>query len=478
MINDLTIRGWIGRIRLVAALFAMTCQTAQPATVAAKIDWRAEAYLRDDPDQPVVAAIVAKPGQAASLARDLGLESYGVFDYIDTVVTRVAAGKYLEWQDRDEILLIDPIDNSLSRRVTDLLTQLYRVILYDDLGSYQPAVLNLSLGVPRQLIGKGLSAERVVHSAIELIIDRQGIPVVMSAGNDGPQPGLINPWALARGVYIVGAADEKGTHLWAQSSRFLPGASVDRAFFVAHGENSVGALPLGQPKTPAEIEAERNIDLAGIVGAENVDYYSVLSGTSFAAASLSRAICLLHQAIAALRARAAATTPVGVEFAIDPFIRAYIDLGFDRTHPAFTNRLVDDRKHFGSLTIELEPAQKQQFVDMFLTNGIDIRLRYTPDAVERFLRRAARPIGAMDADLVGAGFVSWDTVAALLTSLRMSELVEIFAEPGEPQRDVWRAALTASGDPLVFDSGDIRRFNQYCQNYDLILGLRLSGPVR
>lgn len=440
-----------------------------------KIDWRAEAFLQDDPDRAVLAALVTPPKQADTLARTLGLRNYGAFHFVDTIVTRTSAADLLAWQARDDVLLIEPITDDMGRRVTDLLTELYRVVLYHHLGSFHPAVLNLSIGVPREWLNQGLTADRVVHRALQTVSTDVGIPVVMSAGNDGPAPGLINPWALAPGVFIVGATDEDGTRLWERSSRFASCGAAGRRFFVAHGENTVGALASDDTKTPEQLAAEQIVDLAAIVGADNVARYSVRSGTSFAAAKLSRAICLVHQAVKLLQARASTNTGIG-QATLEPFVRAYIDSGFDRGHPVFANRLADERRHFGPPTYPLTVERKQQYWALLVSNAIDLPIRYTPLVVERLLRKAARPVPGCDADTAGAGFVSWEAVAETLRALRMSDLIALFGDPDDTRNDAWRQTLAEAGDPLLFDPEDIGNVNEYCQNCDLVLGLPLSGP--
>jgi hypothetical protein len=462
---------------LLAACLLTTCMTRNAAAIADKIDWRAEPFLQEDPARPVLAALVSAPKGAEQLARALGLKQYGIFHYIDTVITRAPASRLLEWQERDDVVLIDPIVQVMESRVTNLLTEIYRIVLYRHLGTFHPAVLNLSIGVPREWLNQGLTADRVVHRAIEYVVGRLEIPVVMSAGNDGPVPGLVNPWALARGVLIAGATDAQGTRLWSRSSRFAQNSSQAQAFFVAHGENTIGALPLGQQKTAEQLTAERDIDLAAIVGPEHVAHYSVASGTSFAAATLSRAICLVHQAIATLKARASTNAAVGTA-TLEPFVRAYIDSGFDRRHPVFANRLADERRHFGPPSYPLTAQRKQQFWNLLVGNAIDLNMRYSPASVEQVLGRSARPVKGLDQDAVGAGFVSWQAIAETLRDLKMSDLVDLFGDAADPQTPEWRRALVTAGDPPVFDASEVDRFDDYCQKYDLVLGLRLSGPQR
>jgi hypothetical protein len=58
----------------------------------------------------------------------------------------------------------------------------------------------------------------------------------------------------------------------------------------------------------------------------------------------------------------------------------------------------------------------------------------------------------------------------------MTDLVYLFAKPGESRVGTWRTALVKMGDPSVFERNQIFSFEDYCQNYDLLLGFPLSGP--
>ena len=160
------------------------------------------------------------------------------------------------------------------------------------------------------------------------------------------------------------------------------------------------------------------------------------------------------------------------------FVRAYIDSGLDRTHPMFANRLVDGRRHFGPLNIELPPSAKQQFFDLLAGNAIDVRLHYSPETVRRMLDRAATPVAGTDASSAGAGFVSRTSILDFLGRFRFSDLVDVFSKPGETRVQAWKDKISAAADPLVFQDDELGRFGQYCQDYDLIFFLRLSGQRR
>jgi serine protease AprX len=129
-----------------------------------------------------------------------------------------------------------------------------------------------------------------VNIATKMLNDA-GVNVVFSAGNTGPGPGTLNPYAVAPWVISVGATDQQGG-LARFSSRGDFGSSIFRPTLVAPGVNVVGARASGTNVT----------GLSGFTGADTslslseVSYYTTASGTSFSAPQVAGTVALMLQA--------------------------------------------------------------------------------------------------------------------------------------------------------------------------------------
>ena len=332
-------------------------------------------------------------------------------------------------------------------------------------------VLNISIGPRRDLIGKDGSGERAIQRAITYLIEVRGIPVVMSAGNDGPEPGLVNRWAPP-GSFLATAANSNGSILWERSSRFVAPMPNDVAMFAADGIDTIGARAGCRPKSAEQEEADRRAHLADVVGESNVSCFEVASGTSYAAGNLTRSICLLSQALALLALKSNALTPIDQEIPIPPFVRAFIDSGFDRSHPVFADRLADARAHYGPMLITLSQAAKETVFRSLVGTGADVNIHYRPSAISALLRRAAAPMAPYKREQVGYGFISAQLIATMLTQLHFDDLVDALAE-ADPRRGIWVDRMRRLGNPVVFTDAEVSQIRSYCEKYDLVLGFPL-----
>ena len=357
--------------------------------------------------------------------------------------------------------------------IRDLLTQLFRIALYDDIQAFEISALNISIGPPKHLLKRHRTADRTIRRAYSKIVKDHGIPVVTSAGNDGPVLGLLNPWALADGVIAAGATDAEGKRLWTRSSRAATKRDVEGIrFFVAHGENTIGPLASGLRKTEEMLQAEKQVDMAAAVGTENVGSYAVRSGTSFAAGVVSHLLCYPHQMMMLLRGYASAMERID-NYQMKAFVRGYIDTGIDESHPVFKNRLVDKRYHFGGLRIPIDRARKEQLFKCLSGNAIDVSIRYSPDFVFEFLKAIARPVPGSTTNETGYGFVSEMTAAIYLREARYSTLIQLLAPSDDPRRKSWLEIAEEDGDPQLFSEREVAAITDYCRNYDLVLALPL-----
>jgi serine protease AprX len=127
-----------------------------------------------------------------------------------------------------------------------------------------------------------------VNIATKMLTDR-GVSVVVSAGNDGPGNGTINPYSVAPWVIGVGATDEKGT-LASFSSRGTFGGQ--QPTLVAPGVN---VASLRSNATVTSVSGLGGADLQRLTAAE-MPYYTTASGTSFSAPQVAGAIALMLEA--------------------------------------------------------------------------------------------------------------------------------------------------------------------------------------
>jgi hypothetical protein len=455
-------------VAIVCALLDYTAALAGPS-----ITTEALGRLNDDPDHTFVVTIATKRGQERAVVQSLHIRQSEAFPEFGVIFVKATGNEVLNWSEIDDVEFVDVLDDVEATVVYHLVAQLHRIEFFDNLGVFQPGVLNLSIGPPRKLIGKDASGERTVRRVLQDVIERHGIPVVMSVGNDGPEPGLTNGWAT-QGVLLATAMNAAGTEVWSRASRFAPPMPGDLTMFGTLGIDTIGPRANCRAKSKEEIEAEERARLADVVGRENVPCYELATGTSFAAALLSRHTCLVHQAIGILALKLSSSTAANVELDVPAFIRAYIDNTFDRDHPYFLNRLADTQKHFGPLRTKISSAERQDAWDMLVGRAANISVRYNPRSLRAFLVHASAPVNGLSREQIGEGFLSSAAIRDMLLQLHYADLVEILGEDA-PQRMTWVNRIRETRNPLVFTEQQVTDIEQYCANYDLVLGLPLLG---
>lgn len=367
----------IGQLLIALIAMAWTMSGWNSAIAGLSITTEALGRLNDDLDHTFVVAIATRRGHEVGLIQALQIKQWEVFPEFGVIFVKATGSEVLGWSETEDVEFVDVLDDVEATVVYHLVAQIHRVEFFDNLGVFRAGVLNLSIGPPRRLIGKDASAERTVRRVLRDLLEGHGVPIVMSVGNDGPEPGLTNGWAT-EGVLLATAMNAAGTELWPRASRFVAPMPGELTLFGAHGIDTIGPRSDCRAKSKEEIEAEERTRLADVVGQENLRCFELASGTSFAAGILSRQVCLVHQAMGIIALKLSSSTAANVELEVPPFIRAYIDNTFDRGHIAFRNRLVDTQQHFGPLRTTISSAERQDAWEMLVGNAANISIRYGP----------------------------------------------------------------------------------------------------
>lgn len=423
-----------------------------------------ESLADDQVDVAIKVAHAAAPNLKTALSAG---RNWVEFPELDVVIARVRASAILEKTDGVPIERIEILDPKMTQRIVMILAAVRRLeAVHGTL--FSVGALNMSLGVPKAFLGKNRSGEETVREALGRLVERH-IPVVMSIGNDGPDKDTANPWALAPGVIIATATDQTGSGLWSGSSRLPLALAPKSTVFAAHGYLSVGAWASGSPKTPQMLEAERQVDLTALVGAGNEHLYRVDSGTSYAAAEVTRSICLVHQAVMAIRF--SMSNVEALQGVLPPYVAGYFDSGIDRTHPMFARRLVDERQKYGGVTFEVMPEQRNR-LSQIAFRDVRLDLRPTTDHVVEILKRAARSVPSDGTGETGYGFVSRDLVGDRLAQLTIADLVAIFADKADPRYSAWVSETT--GETMrLFSARQVDIFREYCDSYSLVYMIKV-----
>lgn len=453
----------------IAALIALCTALLASAwsSWANSLDLRDRTALAKLEDRPVVAAL-HHDGRLS--AQELG-GTADDFHFIDTILARLPASKVMELDKSDGILDIEIVDEGMTRGVYFLLQRLELLYRYRRTGVFNFSVLNISLAPSRSVINRNRSADRTVGRALSKIADTLRVPVFLAVGNDGPEPGFVNPWARTAGVIAATATDQSGKILYPEASRPASYSSAENwHLFAAWGMHTIGARDMRYPKTQKMLEDEKKIDLASFVGAQNVDFYSVRSGTSFASPMLMSAVCPLQQLVQHLKAVANATRSVDV--VLDPFIRAVVDTSIDREHPAFRYRLADAQHKYGGIEYSISPDEKRRFSQAFSQLDLILDIRFDRDVVVEYLKSLARPVPNSDG-AAGHGFISYEASVGFVKQAKLSDTIKLFADPQKPDRSNWTEELSAETDFTILPAEVADAIAAYCQNNDLVLALPL-----
>jgi subtilisin family serine protease len=455
-------------MRVLVGFLGMMLSAGAGRTAA--LDQAAQGMLQEDPDSSYFVALSVQGTTAFNEARVLALQRYTAFQFAGVVFAHVTGSDILSWQSRPEVRSIDVIDDTAAHTFFKVMTHLQDVARYGDTGVLRPDVVNISLGPVRALVGRNASGEHAIRAAINEIVDGRKIPVVMSAGNDGPDVDTVNPWSRDTHALVVGATDASGLSFYERSSRFSQPAP-DRPFmFAAEGVDTLGPRADCRPKSDAERAEDARGRLTERVGRGNEACWEIKSGTSFSAGNVTRMLCIVHQSLSALRVMGDPSTIPDGPVPLPVFVRSYIDYDFDSRHPAFKNRLADTRVHYGPVTVSIPLALRAAYVKLTVESSLDIRVKYEPETVLAILKAAARPVPGHGQEDVGFGFLSSANLVDRLRTMHASDLIRML-DDDDPRSPRWTEIARQLGDPLMLPAEVIEPIVSYCQSNDLILGL-------
>lgn len=260
-------------------------------------------------------------------------------------------------------------------------------------------VLNLSLG-PRQ---GTFDANDPLQITTRLVYER-GIPVVVAAGNEGPNDGTLQPLALAPWVISVGAADLSGKKLLDSSSR-------------------------GFPDGPSPTVVSDGYTHVVIVGGPNFE-----PGTSFACGKVSqlahwviKCLELIAGSVADLRAGSWSVQSRPIRLPIWGLADTGFDLRVTDPMPPEVQSLLDA----GQETVRLERGQQEcdwytRVLSELDRYGLKANPAAGPDTVKHAMQMMAAPMPQYQPHEVGAGFVSAKEVFGLLSSFTPSKFAVLF----------------------------------------------------
>ena len=435
-------------------------------------DLRLKTFLHKMDNEPVYTLVHYHPEGFHELIGVIRQRT-AVFHFINTMFFRASASMAYDLLDNRNVKDLEIVDDSIAHHVLNLLMEISRLYHYHRTGLFRIGVLNVSIGAPSSLPPTRIG-QSTMRRAYRAIVEGLDVPLVTTAGNDGPARGLFNSWATTPGVIVAAAATADGSFVGDFSGRPQQYTNSSKYhFFSAHGVDSIGARAAGSRKTPEMLNAESRINLAAIVGQDNVDKFRVDSGTSYAAAQTTRTLCFAHQMVHMLLAYADSQQFTSVK--LPPFIRAYIDSGIDTEHESFSFRLADKGPRNSGMILELDAVRKQRYYSIMARERIDLNVKYSNRFAVRFLKAIVRRVPNASPEETGHGFVSMDAAAAFVRESRFSSLIELFGEDDDVRTPRWKGSLENNGDPKLFSKEETDAIYDYCKTKDLSLMRPLFG---
>ncbi len=249
-----------------------------------------------------------------------------------------------------------------------------------------PSVANLSIGPEPRFWTPEPFEDEPMHAATRVSAEAGLVPVVAVGNNPRAEsmPGWINPWSWPRWVISVGAYDGERQRVADFSARGAPDRPETWPDVVAQGVDVVGTYPTGLAKSASRRQRDEESPLfRRTVPRAKWDIYTLESGTSQAAATVSGAAAQIMHFVKETMARSPSTDDGRPLFALtaDPGRRRAAAVA-NAPRLCGTATVAAD----GSVTFEYRPATPWKLVKQVLVD-------------------TALPLDGVDAAAAGAGLV-------------------------------------------------------------------------
>lgn len=169
-----------------------------------------------------------------------------------------------------------------------------------------PMLSNLSLGPPNSLMPMVYHANEPMNVATAAMAN-SGYLMVFAIGNyytpDSPNPGVISPWCRPAWVICAGAASADAKTLYEKSSRGVPDDPHSWPTAVAYGIDVLGPWTTKRQKTEEQERHDEADPNFRKLSKDKQPLYTVMSGTSQAAAQVTRAAAQITYFLTELMAR-------------------------------------------------------------------------------------------------------------------------------------------------------------------------------
>ena len=279
-------------------------------------------------------------------------------------------------------------------------------------------LINMSIGPPNP---KPFDQRDPVNLATKRAY-QSGLIIVIAAGNAGPGENTLIPWSVAHWVISVGAASDDGKRLYEHSSVGKPNDPYYRPTVVAPGIDIVGPWPSYIPKSDSQLERDRRF-----IPEDRLDRYTVMSGTSQAAAHVSRCILWLIPFIEALRddLNDAELDQLDSLAPRHPIAAAILDTGIDPSHEAFGDWSPAPPR----VRTSERKAKISKLLEFLKSNNIPYSVQPSPDIIKKMLVDLAKPMPGYAPHQIGNGFVSQKVVKQYLEEFGIMNFCKLFCQP-------------------------------------------------
>jgi len=446
-------RALAGLLVVATAIASQTASAAEKSTVCSQFE--------DAEDDDVTISVKYAGREARNVAWSIAVQGVEL-DFISRLVIDTNADKALQLCEREDITDIEAIGASEKDTTLYRLLEVWRVYHYVIGGRFDVSAFNFSQGVRPVALHRGISAERTMAEALD-VLARKAAPVFVSAGNSSEAG--VSDYIDSESVLPVAATMEHGKEIFSPSSR--PAATDDpRLFLFADG----GPRPKSKvDETDETCPTTKHLTVGQMISPDEAGIEP--GGSSFATFAATAAACPVHQYLQIVNAYLSATRAVG-EVQLEPFIAYYVDNSVTSSCSALKNRLADKRDKY-VVSYNLSVPEKARYQNFFFENSVEFNLRYSTPLLRSFFR--SMPERHLVEGYKGPQrFVSTSAVLERLRGMKFADWLNIAANKNSLYFSRWMTAAQKDTAPAL-DSGTIDAIGSYCRNYSLFVVLPQLG---